>query len=129
MPKVYFADVGLRNGVIDNFDPIGGRADRGQLLENFVYSQLDKKAGLSDKVRFWRTQSKSEVDFVWQEDVGTPYPLEVKLKFSSKQPLPAGLKSFIKRYRPSRAFIVHNGPPESVDYQGCAVSILPAWAI
>lgn len=128
-PKVYFADVGLRNGVIDNFDPVGKRADRGQLLENFVYSQLDKEAGLSDKVRFWRTQAKSEVDFVWQERAGASYPLEVKLKFSSKQPLPAGLKSFIKRYRPPRAFIVHDGPPGSVDYQGCAVSILPVWAI
>jgi predicted AAA+ superfamily ATPase len=129
VPKVYFADVGLRNSVIDNFGLIGGRADRGQLLENFAYSQLDRKAGLSEKVRFWRTQSKNEVDFVWQEKTGTPYPLEVKLKFSSKQPLPAGLKSFIKRYRPPRAFIVHNGPLGSVDYQGCTVLVLPAWAI
>ncbi len=128
-PKVYFADVGLRNSVINAFDPVSERADKGQLLENFVYSQLDKKAGLSEEVRFWRSQAKSEVDFVWQEGAGPPYPLEVKFRFRPQQPLPGGLKSFIKKYRPGRAFVIHLGPSASRDYQGCTVSILPAWAV
>jgi len=128
-PKIYFDDVGLRNAVIDNFDPLSKRADGGQLLENFIYSQLDKRARLTGQVRFWRTQTKSEVDFVWQEGTNAPYPLEVKLNFSPKRPLPGGLKSFIKKYRPPRAFVVHNGPFGDLDYQGCSVSILPAWAI
>lgn len=129
-PKVYFADVGLRNGVIDNFNPVDKRVDRGQLLENFVYSQLDKEAGFSEKVHFWRSQSKSEVDFVWQEGADQPYPLEVKFRFSPKQLLPRGLKSFIRRYQPRRAFVVHLGPlVERFDYQGCAVYALPAWAV
>ena len=128
-PKVYFDDVGLRNAVINNFEPLTTRADKGQLLENFVYSQLNKRAGLSDKVRFWRTQSKNEVDFVWQKGMSTPYPLEVKSKFSPKRPLPGGMKSFVKKYQPSKAFIVHSGAFGSLEYQGCAVSILPAWAV
>lgn len=128
-PKAYFADVGLRNSVINAFAPANERADKGQLLENFVYSQLDKKSGLSEKVRFWRSQAKSEVDFIWQEEHGRPYPLEVKSRFSPQQTLPGGLKSFIRKYHPARAFVVHLGPSANLNYRGCGVSVLPVWAV
>ena len=51
--KVFFEDVGLRNGVINNFDDLSLRVDRGAIIENIVFSQLSKKDDLSHKVSFW----------------------------------------------------------------------------
>ena len=39
MPKVYFYDTGLRNALVNNFDPLPLRPDRGALIENAVYIQ------------------------------------------------------------------------------------------
>lgn len=77
MPKIYFADPGLRNSLINNFQPIGLRDDKGIILENYVYLLLRKKFS-GDNIRFWRTQKKQEVDFIVQKDDGSSYAYEVK---------------------------------------------------
>jgi len=41
--KLYFLDTGLRNTLLRNFQEFELRADRGVLLENFVYAELRKK--------------------------------------------------------------------------------------
>lgn len=128
-PKVYFEDTGLRNGVINNFEPLTKRADSGAILENFVYSQLSKADGFSERIRFWRNQAKNEVDFVWLKDPREPYPLEVKLKYSQKQKLPSGLKSFINLYQPDKVFVIHLGDFAVFDFQKTRVYLIPAWAI
>ncbi|MDO8490123.1 MAG: ATP-binding protein [bacterium] len=73
MPKIYFCDTGLRNFFANNFDPFEGRDDKGALLENAVYRQLIERHE-EDDVKFWRTISKNEVDFI----VSETYALEVK---------------------------------------------------
>ncbi len=128
-PKVYFEDVGLRNGVINNFSPLNQRADAGPVAENFVYTQLSKPNDFWEKIRFWRNQAKNEVDFVWQENLDQAYPIEVKLNYLSKQPLPSGLKSFINLYQPSRAFIIHLGGFDFFDFRKTRVYLIPAWAV
>ena len=77
MPKISFADLGLRNSLINNFQPIGLREDKGTLLENYVYLLLRERVG-GDNIRFWRTQKKHEVDFIVQKDDGSSYAYEVK---------------------------------------------------
>ncbi|MDF7800884.1 ATP-binding protein [Pontiellaceae bacterium B1224] len=77
MPKVFFADLGLRNSLLNNFSPIGAREDRGELLENYVYLRL-KQAAEEERVKYWRTQNKQEVDFVVQHDDGMAAAFEVK---------------------------------------------------
>lgn len=77
MPKLFFADLGLRNSLLNNFSPIGDRSDRGELLENFVYLRL-KQSAEEEAVKYWRTQNKQEVDFVVQYDGGTAAAFEVK---------------------------------------------------
>lgn len=128
-PKVYFEDVGLRNGVINNFNPLNQRADRGAILENFVFSQLSKENELLQKIRFWRSQAKNEVDFIWQENINEPYPIEVKLTYSHKQPLPSGLKSFINLYQPSKGFVIHLGEFSFLKFKKTKIYLIPAWAI
>jgi len=128
-PKVFFEDVGLRNGVINNFDDLSLRVDRGAIIENFVFSQLSKEDDLSHKVSFWRSQAKNECDFVWQENINELYPIEVKLNYPLRQPFPPGLKSFISLYQPSRGFIIHLGEPGFLSFKKTKIYVIPAWAI
>jgi len=128
-PKVFFEDVGLRNGVINNFDDLGWRVDSGAIIENFVFSQLGKENDLSHKVSFWRSQAKNECDFVWQENINEPYPIEVKLNYPLRQPFPPGLKSFISLYKPAKGFIIHLGEPGFLSFKKTKIYVIPAWAI
>lgn len=64
MPKVYFYDLGLRNFFMNNYDFLDKRTDRGAYLENIVFRELVFETGEVDKIKFWRTQDKKEVDFV-----------------------------------------------------------------
>ncbi|OQX52784.1 MAG: hypothetical protein B5M48_04720 [Candidatus Omnitrophica bacterium 4484_213] len=60
IPKVYFDNTGLRNSIINSFGEVNIRPDRGELLENFIYTQLKVSKFLKD-VRFWRTKTGGEV--------------------------------------------------------------------
>jgi uncharacterized protein len=82
MPKLYFADLGLRNSLLNNFAPIGERDDRGELLENYLYLRLKQSVG-EEMVKYWRTQNRQEVDFVMQRDDGRAAAYEVKWKEDS----------------------------------------------
>lgn len=65
--KVYFCDNGIRNAIIENFEPLQRRNDGGALWENFFFVERLKKHALLDnvtKIYFWRTPQKQEVDFV-----------------------------------------------------------------
>ncbi|MFB6257784.1 MAG: ATP-binding protein [Flavobacteriales bacterium] len=67
MNKVFFFDNGVRNAVIDAFQPIDERSDRGALWENFLvgerFKQLSYK-GIKARKYFWRTKQQQEVDYV-----------------------------------------------------------------
>lgn len=78
MPKVYFYDSGLRNFFLNNFNDPAGRQDKGACLENLCFTELLRRAGGTDKVRFWRTQDKKEVDFVVGKEA-----FEIKFDVSS----------------------------------------------
>ena len=77
MPKVYFNDIGLRNAFLGRFEHPGNRMDKGELLENFIYNQLRIKHE-SDKIKYWRTTDKHEVDFIIEESFNKGYAIEVK---------------------------------------------------
>ena len=77
MPKLFFADLGLRNSLLNNFSPIGERLDNGELLENYVYLRL-KRTAEEEFIKYWRTRNQQEVDFVVQRDDGTAAAYEVK---------------------------------------------------
>jgi hypothetical protein len=98
-PKVYFFDTGLRNAAIKDFKPVNERQDKGALYENCVFSELMKKDRM---VKYWRTKSKAEVDFVVDDRV----PLEVKSGLA-KPIVGKSLHSFMAKYQPERAFILN----------------------
>ncbi|MFA6917861.1 MAG: ATP-binding protein [Candidatus Gracilibacteria bacterium] len=65
--KIYFYDVGIRNALIGNTDPIDIRPDKGAIFENFFIAEKIKERAASQRssdIHFWRNRQGSEVDFV-----------------------------------------------------------------
>lgn len=91
MPKVYFLDLGLRNFLIKDFKTFHERQDKGQILENALFRQLIEKYEV-DEIKFWRTTSKNEVDFI----IEGKNAYEVKVNPHRFQK--GKLKSFIETY-------------------------------
>jgi predicted AAA+ superfamily ATPase len=71
MDKFYFVDVGIRNAIINNFNAIELRNDKGALWENFIYIERQKFLSYNEIVTrnyFWRRYSGAEIDLVEQKD-------------------------------------------------------------
>lgn len=69
--KIYFSDLGIRNAVIENFNPLSQRNDQGQLWENFLVIERIKTQTyrLENANRyFWRTYTGAELDYVEERD-------------------------------------------------------------
>ncbi|MFH1233057.1 MAG: ATP-binding protein [Patescibacteria group bacterium] len=73
-PKIYLVDHGLANLLVNKSFP---RVLSGNIFETAVFSDLLKNYG-ADKINFWRTTSKQEVDFIIKQD-NSFLPIEVKI--------------------------------------------------
>lgn len=90
--KIYFFDIGIRNGVIQNYNPPRLRSDIGHIWENFcIVERMKRNAafGLSLNVYFWRTYTKKEVDYVEEYD-GRLHGYEFKWGEGTKTVCPKG---------------------------------------
>lgn len=88
MNRVYFYDTGIRNMLIENFNPLSLRHDTGGLWENFLLSERIKKMEYQQiwgSRYFWRTYSGAELDYVEERD-GQLYGFEFKWKASKPKP-------------------------------------------
>jgi len=97
--KYYFFDNGIRNALINNFNPIQERADAGPLWENFCIVEYLKKAKYNQRfsnLYFWRTYDGAEIDLV-EESNGKLHVYEIKWKPKRKTKIPA---SFSNKYNP-----------------------------
>jgi predicted AAA+ superfamily ATPase len=104
MPKVYYHDTGMLNQVIRNFQTLSTRPDAGALIESSVFRSLNIGLSLTDELKFWRMKNGSEVDFI--VDGEQPIPVEVKYTAMTTPRLPSGIRSFIREYKPERAYVV-----------------------
>jgi len=95
MPKVYLNDLGLRNIMINYFAPIEQRADKGALLENFVFRKLREKYE-PEQLKFWRTADGNEVDFVVETTFQKGFAIEVK--FQDNEAKLSKYKAFTTNY-------------------------------
>jgi predicted AAA+ superfamily ATPase len=69
--KWYFWDNGVRNALINQFNPLSLRTDIGQLWENYLFIERTKKLANEDRTvfsHFWRTQTKQEIDRIEDEN-------------------------------------------------------------
>jgi predicted AAA+ superfamily ATPase len=104
MPKVFFLDTGLRNFALRNFTELGFRPDRGPLFENAIFCELYKNLGVIDQLFFWRTISKTEVDFVLTGE--QKWSIEVKSTPNIRMKQPVGLRAFCKTYPDFKPVVV-----------------------
>lgn len=78
--RYYFYDNGIRNALINNFNPLNIRNDIGELWENYVTAErLKRQEYLRCPVNayFWRTYDKKEIDLV-EEYQGRLSGFEIK---------------------------------------------------
>lgn len=90
--KIYFYDNGIRNAIINNFNPLALRNDKGALWENFLISERMKKNSYTKhfcNTYFWRTFDQAEVDYIEEYD-GALHVFEFKWKSNNKK-VPASL--------------------------------------
>ena len=68
--KIYFYDLGVRNALINNFNPLDLRRDAGALWENYFISERSK-ANVNWRhnvnLYFWRMHDRYELDYVEEE--------------------------------------------------------------
>jgi len=65
--KVYFYDLGIRNSLIQNYNPLNIRNDIGALWENFCMVERLKRNSLNGVFvnrYFWRTYDQKEIDYI-----------------------------------------------------------------
>ncbi|WP_394675836.1 ATP-binding protein [uncultured Sphingobacterium sp.] len=95
--KIYFYDNGIRNAVIQNFNPIELRDDVGALWENFLISERLKNNSYSRHFvnkYFWRTKQQQEIDYV-EEANGKITGYEFKWNPKAKAKIPS---NFVEAY-------------------------------
>ncbi len=68
MPIVYFNDLGVRNSVLGMFNSIEDRFDKENYFNNILFKLLSDKQDINS-IKFWRTQSRHEVDFIIDEKI------------------------------------------------------------
>lgn len=95
--KIYFWDTGIRNAIINNFNGLSNRMDKGHLWENFIIAERIKKniyRKSGKESYFWRTTQKQEIDYV-EQDNNELLAVEIKWRKSKKNKIPS---TFIKNY-------------------------------
>lgn len=78
--RYYFWDNGIRNALINNFNSLTARSDKGQLWENYLFMEREKKREyqrIYSNIYFWRTHDRQEIDLV-EEREGKLYGFEFK---------------------------------------------------
>ena len=88
--KIYFYDNGVRNAVINNFNPLSLRADVGDLWENFMISERRKTLHYNQifaNTYFWRTHTQLELDYI-EEREGKLFTYEFKWSDKKKVKIP-----------------------------------------
>jgi len=104
--RYYFVDTGIRNAVIDQFQPLRLRPDTGALWENFVINERRRRndyGQLERKGYFWRTYDQQEIDWVEQDVDGRLEGFECKWQEQRYQ-APAGWR---RSYPEAPVHLVH----------------------
>ena len=93
--KIYFKDTGIRNLQLKNFNNLFIRTDTGELYENYLFNRLDNQE-LDTSLFLYRTQSKTEIDFITiKEEIASLY----EVKSSSFSKIPKAILEFEKKYK------------------------------
>lgn len=105
MSKLYFIDNGLRNYLIQQFQPLDERMDKGSVIENFVFSEIHKHSDAGEQIQFWRTKNNQEVDIIISRG-SELIPIEVK----SGKKKTSHIKKFMEFYQQTKeGYVIYKG--------------------
>jgi uncharacterized protein len=104
--KYYFWDVGIRNGIIGNYNELSDRDDVGKLWENAMIVERIKADDRSDPFLtpsnyFWRTYDQQEIDLL-QEKGSELTAYEYKYSATARAP-----KGFTTAYPEARFMVIN----------------------
>jgi predicted AAA+ superfamily ATPase len=111
--RYYFYDNGVRNSLIQNFNPLSLRNDVGQLWENYLVVERRKTnqiAGRAPNTYFWRTYDQKEIDYV-EEHGGRLFGYE--FKWQPAELRRASRNKFLDAYPDSELSTIHRENFES----------------
>jgi predicted AAA+ superfamily ATPase len=105
--KICFYDLGIRNSIIRNFNPMDLRTDTGGLWENFFILERMKYHNNNRKIinsYFWRTYQKEEIDLI-EESEGKLTAFECRYNTRKKVVFP---ETFKESYPGSGQIIINH---------------------
>jgi uncharacterized protein len=105
-PKIYFYDLGVRNAIISNFEPLANRQDVGLLFENFFIAERLKIIAYEQKnvaMHYWRNTQQAEIDYL---EVSSNMINAYELKWNPKTKVKFS-KSFTENYNPQNTVVVN----------------------
>ncbi|MCC6181297.1 MAG: ATP-binding protein [Bacteroidia bacterium] len=111
--KWYFMDNGIRNAVINNFNLLNQRDDKGILWENYINSERIKYLNYQSihyNEFFWRTHNKQELDRI-EEINGKLFGFEFKWNPNAKSKVPP---TFEKAYPKAKVQFIN--PDNYLDF-------------
>lgn len=111
--RYYFYDNGVRNSLIQNFNPPHLRNDTGQLWENYLMIERRKRnqfTSHSVNSYFWRTYDQKEIDYI-EEHSGKLYGYEFKWQGGAIRR--ATRDEFLKAYPGSKLLTINQENFES----------------
>lgn len=115
--KYYFLDPGLRTNLV-------GFKDTGRLVENAVFTALSERF---DEVYYFHKEAL-EVDFIIKIK-NKLIPVESKFTDQDIQDAKqySGLRLFLKKYKPARAFIITKNLKKQTKLNSCDINFIPAY--
>lgn len=111
-PKTYFLDLGFKNLLINNFNNLELKSDKGEIYENFICNQLFRN---DLKLNFWNEKNRYEVDFVFEKN-GNIYGFEIKSRLSNSN-LTNSLKKFIEEFSPKLIYVFNENIDDEIKYE------------
>lgn len=125
-PKVFFADLGFRNSLMENMNVLSRRSDSGAIVENAVFIRLNEIFKEKGRINFWRTKAGAEADFVLQSN-GRVIPVEVKFSKFDKERVSRSLISFIKYFNSKYGIVLTKDYWGRANKNGADILFAPAY--
>jgi uncharacterized protein len=116
-PKIYFLDPGFRNICMDSFGITA--LEQGAVYEQFVFNELHKTG---TNMKYWRTKSGAEVDFIIEHD--GPLPLEIKKNLKDPD-ITRSFRSFLQKYNPGEAYVLSMNFEGMINCNDTSIYFLP----
>jgi predicted AAA+ superfamily ATPase len=123
----YFTDLGLRNYLLGVLSEAALSLSAGFLFQNLVFQGLREIwREEAAEIHYWRTKDDAEVDFV-VENGAKLLPVEAKYAVLKKPEITRSFRSFLEKYHPKTAVIVHLGKAMTEKIGQTTVNFVPFW--